>query len=290
MICSVCKKEIKNGDFFAKCSKCSAIAHSACWVKNSGCATSSCSGSPSRQFRCSSDRDIQKLDTGSSRYNPKNIRLNKCPVCHKIRLNGEDTEQCHICQSIYHKECWDQKGGCILKCGENLAVTPKSDRNCPFCMMSIFPDENVTVCPKCGIPHHSDCWEENGGCTTYGCGCKTEDLHSPSNEIIPHTDNKTCPYCQSLITNNERTVYCEICGIPHHENCWQENGGCTTYGCRGHQGSDFSASNNSDQELPPITQPPPPPQQQSCFGISCKSCLTAILFYLILNFLLKGCF
>ena len=24
-------------------------------------------------------------------------------------------------------------------------------------------------CPACKVPHHQECWEENGGCTTFGC-------------------------------------------------------------------------------------------------------------------------
>jgi len=27
----------------------------------------------------------------------------------------------------------------------------------------------VHVCPACDVPHHAECWNENGGCTTYGC-------------------------------------------------------------------------------------------------------------------------
>lgn len=27
----------------------------------------------------------------------------------------------------------------------------------------------MIVCPACNIPHHAECWRENGGCTTYGC-------------------------------------------------------------------------------------------------------------------------
>jgi TM2 domain-containing membrane protein YozV len=25
------------------------------------------------------------------------------------------------------------------------------------------------VCPACSTPHHKECWEENGGCTVFGC-------------------------------------------------------------------------------------------------------------------------
>jgi ketosteroid isomerase-like protein len=44
--------------------------------------------------------------------------------------------------------------------------------------------------------------------------------------------NKTCPYCQSKIKTGADFIVCSHCGTPHHQECWDENGGCTTYGCR----------------------------------------------------------
>lgn len=44
--------------------------------------------------------------------------------------------------------------------------------------------------------------------------------------------NKTCPYCQSKIKINADFIVCSYCGTPHHRECWDENSGCTTYGCR----------------------------------------------------------
>jgi TM2 domain-containing membrane protein YozV len=26
-------------------------------------------------------------------------------------------------------------------------------------------------------------------------------------------------------------IFCTACGVPHHEDCYQENGGCTVFGC-----------------------------------------------------------
>ena len=40
---------------------------------------------------------------------------------------------------------------------------------CPFCQSAVAQSAERVVCPTCGIPHHADCWAENGGCTTYGC-------------------------------------------------------------------------------------------------------------------------
>lgn len=42
---------------------------------------------------------------------------------------------------------------------------------------------------------------------------------------------KICPYCKSEIKEGEAVKVCPSCAIPHHESCWVENGGCTTFGC-----------------------------------------------------------
>ena len=41
-----------------------------------------------------------------------------------------------------------------------------------------------------------------------------------------------CPYCQTGVKESEAKL-CPVCGMPHHAECWQENGGCTVYGCTG---------------------------------------------------------
>lgn len=38
---------------------------------------------------------------------------------------------------------------------------------CPYCRAPL--GEDSTNCPVCGTPHHADCFEENGGCTVFGC-------------------------------------------------------------------------------------------------------------------------
>jgi hypothetical protein len=41
---------------------------------------------------------------------------------------------------------------------------------CPYCRTSIAAAEgNQLLCRGCGTPHHSECFEENGGCTVFGC-------------------------------------------------------------------------------------------------------------------------
>lgn len=41
-----------------------------------------------------------------------------------------------------------------------------------------------------------------------------------------------CPYCRmSFDGQGPAKIYCTACGMPHHEDCYQENGGCTVFGC-----------------------------------------------------------
>lgn len=44
---------------------------------------------------------------------------------------------------------------------------------------------------------------------------------------------KTCPYCKTPLTEGDTVVVCGVCDMPHHLSCWQDNRGCTTFGCTG---------------------------------------------------------
>lgn len=42
---------------------------------------------------------------------------------------------------------------------------------CPVCAGPVGGSDELPVlgCPRCGTPHHADCWEYHGGCAVYGC-------------------------------------------------------------------------------------------------------------------------
>ena len=42
---------------------------------------------------------------------------------------------------------------------------------------------------------------------------------------------KICPYCKTKFIQGDRVIFCPSCEIPHHEECWKENEGCTVFGC-----------------------------------------------------------
>jgi TM2 domain-containing membrane protein YozV len=85
----------------------------------------------------------------------------------------------------------------------------------------------------------------------------------------------TCPYCNSAVQPPGETVeVCPACGAEHHAECWEENRGCTVYGCKAAppdepkltlQAADFSVPPAppppawNEMALPP---PPPPPRRQ----------------------------
>ena len=76
---------------------------------------------------------------------------------------------------------------------------------CPYCKTAIKPGEPATVCPSCGIPHHTACWQENGGCTTFGCVQRHEPVQRPA-------PSDRCGKCGSPIP--AESAFCPHCGAP----------------------------------------------------------------------------
>jgi TM2 domain-containing membrane protein YozV len=71
-----------------------------------------------------------------------------------------------------------------------------NDPVCPYCRAPLDePAASLTVCPVCGTPHHADCFEENGGCTVFGCSAAPPaepklsiaepELHAPAAPATP---------------------------------------------------------------------------------------------------------
>lgn len=76
---------------------------------------------------------------------------------------------------------------------------------CPFCKTDIKEGDSVKVCPACGIPHHESCWEENHGCTTFGCS----EQHYEAQHTNP-TD--VCQNCGAPLGDGQE--FCPKCGTP----------------------------------------------------------------------------
>ncbi len=69
---------------------------------------------------------------------------------------------------------------------------------------------------------------------------------------------QTCIICQMAISPGERLKECDRCNSKFHQDCWKENGGCATYGCK---------------NAPKVEKAPPPqPEQKSYWGATTKQC------------------
>lgn len=76
---------------------------------------------------------------------------------------------------------------------------------CPFCKTEIKEGDAVKVCPSCGIPHHEACWEENKGCTTFGCSEQHyEEQHTNPTDV--------CVKCGAPLGDGQE--FCPKCGTP----------------------------------------------------------------------------
>jgi hypothetical protein len=96
--------------------------------------------------------------------------------------------------------------------------------NCPYCQTNIKESADKIICPSCHTPHHKECWEENRGCTTYGCSnnpntnSKRIDVGNQTVENIQQmlvteevkVNTIECPNCKKLI--EESSLFCKYCG------------------------------------------------------------------------------
>lgn len=98
---------------------------------------------------------------------------------------------------------------------------------CPFCKTDIKEGDAVKVCPECGIPHHEACWEENKGCTTFGC--------SQQHYEAQHTNpTDVCVKCGAPLGDGQD--FCPQCGTPKGG---EKKRVCSKCGAELQEGQDF---------------------------------------------------
>src|SRR5258708_7876168 len=76
---------------------------------------------------------------------------------------------------------------------------------CPYCRTALpdGPDANKVFCNGCGTPHHQDCYNENGGCTVFGCRCAPAD--DPKLQVS-YSELQTVPVVQPVQTTPSPAV------------------------------------------------------------------------------------
>jgi hypothetical protein len=56
---------------------------------------------------------------------------------------------------------------------------------CPFCFWVLSEDDAKHSCQDCPAVLHAECWQENGGCTTFGCPSWATSQGVPSAAVAP---------------------------------------------------------------------------------------------------------
>ncbi|MBI4865934.1 MAG: SUMF1/EgtB/PvdO family nonheme iron enzyme [Candidatus Wallbacteria bacterium] len=57
---------------------------------------------------------------------------------------------------------------------------------CQVCSQEMGTDKRpVLACPACGTPHHEECWEYAGGCSTFACGERSSGPAAGGGVLVP---------------------------------------------------------------------------------------------------------
>ena len=90
-------------------------------------------------------------------------------------------------------------------------------------------------CPECNILHALE--DELAGLKAKCENCNNQFIIPNSSttedagEKKQLSIEKRCSFCSMDIEDDEGIVICPSCGMMFHEDCWEENFGCATYGC-----------------------------------------------------------
>lgn len=84
---------------------------------------------------------------------------------------------------------------------------------CNLCHLSLLAGDIPHICPECHSPSHDECWQENGGCGTYGCSHAPELSKQASPETLTYwgQESKICPACSQEI--KAAALKCRFCGV-----------------------------------------------------------------------------
>lgn len=145
----------------------------------------------------------------------------RCPYCHQnIRVQGRFCPKCG--EQIFGLPVRQRQPGVVPPATSPPARPPVTG---PVTPPPLPPPDldgdtlDITV----------DDDRRSGGATTAPAAPPVTGAHAASGEEV----GKTCPYCRFPIKPGEQVYVCPACKVTHHADCWRENQGCTTYGCRG---------------------------------------------------------
>jgi hypothetical protein len=81
---------------------------------------------------------------------------------------------------------------------------------CSICHTRVEQSDEVTQCDQCTQTYHATCWNELGGCGTYGCtrAATADKVALPALVGAGWGDTKVCPGCEDSITSSLLVCRC----------------------------------------------------------------------------------
>lgn len=100
------------------------------------------------------------------------------------------------------------------ECSEKIDVSAILTAVCSICGCAFEETDEIRICPNCKSPYHEDCWQENRGCATYGCGSTVhQQVHvaeEPQSGQNGGAGMIPCPACGAMHPASD--LVCASCG------------------------------------------------------------------------------
>ncbi len=106
-----------------------------------------------------------------------------------LRRNEELEQFTQACLELFDQAMLTRSEG-IEFLGSNDEAQPIEDPICQICGEEIRSE--MVFCRRCRTPHHLDCWQYNGCCSTYGCRETRYIVPTVAHPVVPrHADQDT---------------------------------------------------------------------------------------------------
>ena len=90
-----------------------------------------------------------------------------CPSCGAH--NSDSATFCTLCLARFSEPERATPSGPVPHPVRATSVNEWAGKKRAYCMTELKANDDVLLCGACEMPHHQDCWNENGGCATFGC-------------------------------------------------------------------------------------------------------------------------
>ena len=100
--------------------------------------------------------------------------------------------------------------------------------SCPVCQKPFISDDDIVVCPQCGLPHHRDCWKSIGKCyaddqhgTAQQWKRDSVNTEAAHDTVVNTNAAQVCPHCHT--ENVKYAEFCQRCGRELNGEDWHSS-------------------------------------------------------------------